>query len=143
MQESGASRRKCSVGAGDRMATRRTKAIAAITLAFYLAGVISAVHAIMTVRTSQGAIAWSVSLVSFPFVALPAYLVFGRSKFEGTVQAYAARKVEIEALEAQVRSNVDPWTVPAEARPAVYNAVRILSGMAMTRSNDVDLLIDG
>ena len=85
------------------MKSKRFKAIAAITIAFYVAGIITAIHAVMTVRTPQGAIAWSVSLVSFPFVAVPAYLVFGRSTFEGMVQAYDARRSEIEALEAQVR----------------------------------------
>ena len=122
---------------------KRTKAIAAIAIAFYVAGIITAIHAVMTVRTPQGAIAWSVSLVSFPFVAVPAYLVFGRSKFEGMVQAYDARRTEIDALEAQVRRNIDPWVAEAELRPAIYTAVRRLTGMALTRGNDVELLIDG
>jgi cardiolipin synthase A/B len=125
------------------MKKKRFKIFAAITIAFYVAGIISAIQAVMTVRTPQGAIAWSVSLVSFPFVAVPAYLVFGRSKFEGMVQAYDARRTEIEALEAQVRRNIDPWVAEAELRPAIYNAVRRLTGMALTRGNDVELLIDG
>ncbi len=53
--------------------------IASIVSAFYVAGVIAAIHAIMTTRTAPGAIAWSVSLVSMPFVAVLAYLVLGRS----------------------------------------------------------------
>src|SRR5688572_20760656 len=122
---------------------KRTKAIAAIAIAFYVAGIITAIHAVMTVRTPQGAIAWSVSLVSFPFIAVPAYLVFGRSKFEGMVQAYDARRTEIDALEAQVRRNIDPWVAEAELRPAIYTAVRRLTGMALTHGNDVELLIDG
>ncbi len=122
---------------------RRTKLIAAVTIAFYIAGVISAIHAVMSVRTPQGAIAWSVSLVSFPFIAVPAYLVFGRSKFEGMVQAYGARQAEIDALEDQIRHNVDPWVVEAERRPGAYNAVRKLTGMALTHGNDAELLIDG
>lgn len=59
--------------------------IAGIVTAFYVAGVLFAVEAAMKTRTAQGAVAWSVSLVSFPFVAVPAYLVFGRNKFEGMV----------------------------------------------------------
>jgi len=122
---------------------KRTKAIAAIAIAFYVAGIITAIHAVMTVRTPQGAIAWSVSLVSFPFIAVPAYLVFGRSKFEGMVQAYDARRTEIDALEAQVRRNIDPWVAEAELRPGIYTAVRRLTGMALTHGNDVEMLIDG
>jgi cardiolipin synthase len=117
--------------------------IAAIMTGFYVLGIAAAVEAVMTVRTAQGAIAWSVSLVTFPFIALPAYLVFGRSKFEGKVQAYEAHREQIDALVAQVRRNIDPWTVEAETRPSVYQAVRELSGMALTRANHVELLIDG
>ncbi len=57
--------------------------IAALVTAFYVCGIVAAIEAIMTARTPQGAVAWSVSLVSFPFAALPAYLVLGRSKFRG------------------------------------------------------------
>ena len=78
----------------------------------------------MTSRTEQGAIAWSVSLVSFPFVAVPAYLVFGRSTFEGMVQAYDARRTRSRRSRRQVRQNIDPWVAEAELRPAIYNAVR-------------------
>jgi cardiolipin synthase len=58
-----------------------------IALLFHVAGLGLAVHAVMSTRTSQGAIAWTVSLVSFPYVAVPAYLVLGRSKFNGYVTA--------------------------------------------------------
>ena len=54
----------------------------------HVPGLLSSVHAIMTTRTSQGAIAWAVSLNTFPYVAVPAYWVFGRRKFEGYVEAF-------------------------------------------------------
>jgi len=92
--------------------------IAAITTVFYLAGILAAVEAVMTARTAQGAIAWSVALVAFPFVALPAYLVFGRSKFEGMLAAYEKRKGEIDGLVGEVQRNLDGWAVPSEDRPA-------------------------
>ena len=117
--------------------------IAAITTVFYLAGIVAAIEAIMTARTAQGAIAWSVSLVSFPFIALPAYLVFGRSKFDGMLGAYAQRKGEIDGLVGEMRRNLDAWAVPIEDRPSVYSAIRQLSGMALTRGNRAQLLIDG
>ena len=52
-----------------------------------VAGVFSAVEAVMSTRTAQGAIAWSVSLVTLPVVAVPAYWVLGRSRFQGYVTA--------------------------------------------------------
>ena len=67
------------------LGSRKTKnrIIGIIVAVFYIPGMVLAVQAVMTARTAQGAIAWSVSLVTFPFVSVPAYLVFGRSKFEG------------------------------------------------------------
>ncbi len=117
--------------------------IAAITSAFYLAGFVCAAHAVLTTRTAQGAIAWSVSLVSVPFIAVPAYLVFGRDKFEGMVDAYESRQEEIDELAAEIRSGLEPFAYPAPDRPGVYRAMRALSGFGMLRGNSVDLLIDG
>ena len=39
-----------------------------------LAAIGAALHAIMTTRTSQGAIAWSITLVTFPFLSLPLFV---------------------------------------------------------------------
>ncbi len=114
-----------------------------IFAAFYLAGIVAAVDAVMNTRTSQGAIAWSVSLVSVPFVAVPAYLVFGRSRFDGMTAAYEQRKHEIDALIAEIRDNLRPWAVVDDGRYHAHGAVQKLSGMELTRGNRVDLLIDG
>ena len=43
----------------------------------HLTGALTSIHAILEVRTSQGAIAWVISLNTFPYVAVPAYWVFG------------------------------------------------------------------
>ena len=47
----------------------------------HILGAISSIHAIMSTRTAQGAVAWAVSLNTFPYVAVPAYWVLGRNKF--------------------------------------------------------------
>jgi len=57
--------------------------IGLLVTGFYVAGVLCAIHAVLYTRTAQGAIAWGVSLVSFPFAAVPAYLVLGRDRFSG------------------------------------------------------------
>jgi cardiolipin synthase len=117
--------------------------IAIIVTAFYVGGILAAVDAIMTARTEQGAIAWAVSLVTLPFVALPAYLVLGRSKFEGTIAAYEQRKDEIDSLVDEMHRNLDAWSAPTDDRPSVYAAIRRLSKMKLTRSNRAQLLVDG
>jgi len=117
--------------------------MALVIAAFYLAGILLAANAVMTVRTAQGAIAWAVSLVSVPFVAVPAYLVFGRSKFEGAMQAYEQRRGEIDALIDRMRTNLQPWSVPEEASASAYRAVQKLSGATLVRGNRVELLVNG
>jgi cardiolipin synthase len=117
--------------------------IAAIVTAFYIGGVLAAIEAVMTARTAQGAVAWSVSLVSFPFVALPAYLVLGRSKFEGMVTAYDESKDEIDHIYTQFHQGIQPWAVVTDDRPSVYESLRQLSHMELTHSNRAELLING
>jgi cardiolipin synthase len=117
--------------------------IAAITTLVYLAGFLCAAHAVLTVRTSQGAIAWSVSLISLPFIAVPAYLVFGRNKFEGMVDAYAARQDEIDDLVTAIHASLEPWTRPVPERPGSYRALKSMTGLGMVGGNAVELLVDG
>jgi cardiolipin synthase len=117
--------------------------IAFIATAFYVAGIVAAAHAIMTTRTAPGAIAWSVSLVSIPFIAVPAYLVLGRSKFEGGVDAFNERRDEIKTTLAEFRRNMEPWNVSSENFAEEYQAIRNLVKLEMTRGNRVELLING
>ncbi|NJM37953.1 MAG: hypothetical protein HC845_08930 [Akkermansiaceae bacterium] len=42
-------------------------------VALYAVGILHVIHALMHVRTSQGTIAWVVSLLALPFIALPLY----------------------------------------------------------------------
>jgi cardiolipin synthase A/B len=117
--------------------------IAFVVTAFYIAGIVSAIHAAMTTRTAQGAVAWTVSLVAFPFVAVPAYLVFGRNKFEGMADAFNARQDEIDSLLEDFNDNLDPWVVPPGEAPSWHQAMRKLSSFELVRDNRVDLLING
>ena len=57
---------------------------------FQIAGIVAALHAVMSARTSQGAVAWAISLVAIPYLSLPLYLVLGRNKFRGYVDARRA-----------------------------------------------------
>lgn len=66
-------------------------------------GVFSAVDAVMSNRTATGAIGWPLGPVAVPVVALPAYWVFGRTKFEGYLEARRENQEEIDAnLESSV-----------------------------------------
>ena len=109
----------------------------------HLLGLLSAFRAVMETRSSQGAIAWVMFLVTLPVVALPVYWIFGRSKFVGyrkvkrTVDAGVRRRLEelLERMESQkvVRSRSDHAGAVAER----------LADLPYTEHNDVELLIDG
>jgi cardiolipin synthase A/B len=71
-----------------------------IVVCAHVLGIIAACHAILHTRTSQGAIAWAVSLVAMPYLTLIPYLFLGRSRFEGYVDA---RRVEYEAIREKRR----------------------------------------
>ena len=65
-------------------------------------GVIAAVHAVLTVRTAQGAIAWATSLVFMPLLTLVPYLVFGRSRFDAYIGARRQANEEMHVAAAEL-----------------------------------------
>lgn len=107
-------------------------------------GVCAALHAVMRVRTSQGAIAWSVFLVSFPWVALPAYLVLGRNKFSGYIEALREARQSNRASMAEIvetlRSTYHSHAAPLDRALSPFNA---LADLPFTDGNAAQLLIDG
>jgi cardiolipin synthase len=125
------------------MKAAKSRLIAITVTTFYALGAAFAVEAVMSARTAQGAVAWAVSLASFPFAAVPAYLVFGRSRFEGGVEAYEQRKDEIDGLIAEFRSELEPWQAVGTDARGYYRALAELSSLPMTRGNSAELLIDG
>src|SRR6188768_3467291 len=81
------------------MRRHRRGLIAWFVIGAHVLGALTSVRAILDTRTSQGAIAWAISLNTFPYVAVPAYWVFGRSNFEGYV--VLRRVAEAEMSDAQ------------------------------------------
>ncbi len=123
---------------------RKVTILSLIALAFHLVGLALSVHAVMGTRTAQGAIAWAVSLVSFPYVAVPAYLVLGRSKFNGYVTARQQDLVETqEEAFRQKERMVAPFVASlADEFPSVRAGERLAEIPVLT-GNDAELLIDG
>ena len=72
--------------------------IAIGVVAFHVLGFVSSIHAVMSARTSQGSIAWAVSLNTFPYLAVPAYWVLGRSQFDGYVTARREGDLDLGSL---------------------------------------------
>lgn len=77
----------------------------------HLLGVIAALHAVFTVRTAQGAIAWAMSLLFIPYFTLIPYLVFGSRTFDAYIQA--RRQANREMHVAMADLNWRPWVEEA------------------------------
>lgn len=122
---------------------RKTKMIVILLIVFQVLGVVSAVHAVMSVRTPQGSIAWAVSLVTFPYLSVPAYWVFGRNKFQGYV---LARREDIESLSdifQQANAQLDINAVDVGEKRGGVRAAEILARSPLTDGNMAELLVDG
>jgi cardiolipin synthase A/B len=117
--------------------------VALVVVLLHVLGVVSSIHAIMTTRTEQGTIAWAVSLNTFPYLAVPAYWVLGRSRFEGYV---AARRENLEAVAGVTKeavAAVEPFEVPETEIDAAARAAERLAGIPFLRGNAVELLVNG
>src|SRR5471032_3385608 len=109
-------------------------------------GLIAAIHAVLTVRTAQGSIAWALSLLFIPYLTLIPYLVFGRSTFDGYIKA--RRQANEEMRKAISELNWRPWveealTARASNAYASLRAMPKLGRMPCLANNEVRLLING
>jgi cardiolipin synthase len=108
-------------------------------------GIITAVHAIRRVRSSQAAIAWAISLVTFPFLALPFYWIFGRSTFSGYVEAIRQGEEEhtVRVDEILPRIKQEYRSDPDAVRDEFEVFENLNRGFPFLRGNSVELLVDG
>lgn len=107
-------------------------------------GILNAIHAIMYARSSHGAIAWAISLVTFPYVTVPLYWMLGRDRFHGYVKTY--RTVDIQYHHVIQLTLYDLarrfQAVLPEALVPLQKPAKAL-GIPFTSSNTVTLLTDG
>lgn len=122
---------------------RKSKYLTLLFLIFHVLGLISSVHAILETRTPQGAIAWTVSLNTLPIVSVPAYWIFGRSKFNGYVNTLRDTSEEMQDELDTIAREFEPYLVDAPRAFPEYEAIKKLARFEFARGNKVELLIDG
>lgn len=125
-----------------RKRRRRTRIAIAFGLAHVL-GIFSSLDALMSTRTPQGAVAWIVSLNSFPVVSVPAYWVFGRTKFNG----YISIRQELDRTHdedvQQLVEGVRPFMHDFGPEWGAAAAGEGLAELPFLSGNAVELLVDG
>lgn len=112
-------------------------------LCFYLIGILHILHALMNTRTSQGTIAWVISLLTFPFLTIPLYWLLGRSKFSGYIRARRDGDANLKKQADEMHRSLRHFTVEIPDDDVFEKAAEILGGLPFTRGNELELLIDG
>ena len=116
----------------------------AIVIAFHIAGIACALRALMLGRSPPGTVAWILSLILVPYLALPVYALFGHGKFHGYVVARRARNEELGELMRHATEAIEGAAARlggADREP--MEALQRLAGFPFTRGNSARLLIDG
>ena len=126
---------------------RRIRYWLVFSLIMHVVGAATSVEAIMSTRTSQGAIAWAIGLNTFPYVAVPAYWGLGQSKFDGydlfrRSEHLANSETAQRAVEKLKQE--DLLVVPESASGQRYaQLLDEISRLPITRGNSAKLLVDG
>lgn len=110
---------------------------------FYSLGFVLTVLALWRSRTPQGATAWIIGLISFPFVAIPLFLVFGRNKFN----TYVSRrklldKYAEDAVFIKEKSDTHNAKMPDEFKD-LEAIIKQTHDSKFLKNNDVEILING
>lgn len=125
------------------MASHDLITIATLLALLYGGSIIAAGHALLYARTAESMIGWVIGLITFPFLALPLYIVFGRRRFEGYVTARRARRPDLSKLVQKLQ----PYRItapPAAAEDAAdARAIERMAQLPFTAGNRVELLING
>ena len=107
-------------------------------------GILTAAHAVMVVRSSRGAIAWGISLVTFPWLAIPLYWIFGKNEFKEYAQALQKAYSEKHNLVSQAYSAIlKHKAVLPNHSATIEKLVEKFSPLPFTTGNEIELLIDG
>ncbi|CAG7602309.1 cardiolipin synthase [Candidatus Vallotia tarda] len=115
----------------------------------HVLGIIAACHAILHTRTSQGAIAWVVSLIGVPYLTLVPYLFLGRSRFKGYIDARRLEYEAIRELRLDLVGNISTQTDVLNNAPVhqlgiqTITALSSLTRMSFSTGNHVRTLING
>lgn len=118
--------------------------LGAVLIIAEIIGVLTAMHAVMQPRSSQGATAWFIALITFPVLTVPIYAVFGRTRFLGYAEA-------LREAEASVGDRVRTWAdkmnrmaaEPCAGLEVIESLAHKLTYIPFLRANHVELLVDG
>ncbi|MEP4078559.1 cardiolipin synthase [Haloferula sp.] len=107
----------------------------------HIVGFLHVLHALMHVRTSQGAVAWIVSLIAVPSIAIPVYWIAGRKRFSGYVHSRREQDSDLRRASEDMHKRLRHYELKSEG--LFGRAAKHLINLPFTRGNELELLIDG
>lgn len=112
----------------------------------HIAGAICLIPALLHTRTPQGTIAWLISLLAFPYIAVPLYLILGQRKFSGYVEA-RRRQTDSDSpwgqLTDRITDSMTPYAVQAsDMAGQIMQTLADIVRLPVCRGNSCRLLID-
>ena len=116
---------------------------ASIAALFHACGLLSSINAVMTTRTAQGAVAWVISLNTCPYLAVPAYWILGRNRFDGYSTARRSASASVQSKLNKVLEGLAAYRVPELDASSPASAAEKLAGLPFLGGNRLQLLIDG
>lgn len=118
--------------------------VSTVTFIVHALGVVNAAHAVMHVRSSQGTIAWAISLITFPWLAIPLYWILGRSQFHGYAEAVRLAYAQQDNLVRQAYNQIIEFKAAPPGELALLQPLaEAFTEIPFTSGNAAELLING
>ncbi len=115
-----------------------------VSIFVHCLGIANAGHAVMKVRSSRGAIAWGIALITLPWLAIPLYWILGKNKFQGYAEALNSAYLEHQKLVHYAYNEILEFgaVLPSEFATLEKLAAEF-TPLPFTSSNGIELLING
>jgi len=123
--------------------TRRRGLTNLLFLILHIAGFFMSLQAVMQTRTSQGAVAWAISLNTIPLVAVPGWLMFGDSQLGSYLLTRQAGLVKVRPLAEELISNLEKAEASVNSTSSAMKTLARLSSTPVLAGNHAELLVDG
>jgi len=114
-----------------------------VVVVFYVLGALAALDAIWKGRTSQGSVGWAIFLISFPYLAVPLYWMFGDRKFHGYINARRSGDLKINNIARDLKIKFKNNDLISEDEHPDFSVVETLAKMPFTSYNNAEVLING
>ncbi len=109
----------------------------------HVLGLLAAVDALFQTRSSQGAIAWFISLNLYPYLILPIYLVFGRPRLRGYRKLVKRMSESAKRHAASQQPDVQDDDRTQVQQSNLLQTVETIANRKFSRGNSIELLSDG